>query len=130
MKKADIMDIEGLDVEKVTKEVVKRMKPMIHEYLIDEFVKRTRKDKDGRLLVKDNQGNESMELIRDSDIGKEVSKRLAIKEAAQMSLQKRTERFVINIPEWMKIKIKEDAKSNGISMNEVVRKSLAEYFSR
>lgn len=108
----------------------KNLGKLIRKELIEFLAPRTRKDEKGRLHVKDNDGKESLELLPDNDVGRAVSERLSIKQAAQMSLQKKEKRFVINLPEWMKDKLKEKADGAGVSMNEIIRLAIADYLSK
>jgi len=108
----------------------KNLGKMIKKELIEFLTQRTRKDEKGRLLLRDNEGRESLIILPDTEIGKAISERLSMKQAAQMSLQKKEKRFVINLPEWMKDKLQERAKSADKSMNEIIRTAIADYLSK
>ena len=108
----------------------KNLGKMIKKELIEFLTPRTRKDEKGRLLLKDNEGKESLVILPDTEIGKAINERLTMKQAAQMSLQKKEKRFVINLPEWMKDELQKRAKSADKSMNEIIRTAIADYLSR
>ena len=56
-----------------------------------------------------------------------IDDRRVIKETSKMSMQKKHERLVINMPEWLKDRLKKISKRSGLSMNEIIRSALVDY---
>lgn len=54
----------------------------------------------------------------------------AIKGISELSMQKKGNRLVINLPEWLKALLKRKAEKEGLSMNETVRVALIEYLTK
>jgi hypothetical protein len=106
------------------------LKNIIRKTMVDELVERTRKDDKGRLLIRDKDGLESLQILPNTDLAKAINERLTIKEASRMSLQKKEKRMVINLPEWMKDELLKRAKSTDKSMNEIIRTAIADYLSK
>ena len=50
-----------------------------------------------------------------------------IKKASEMSRQKKQQRLVINMPEWLKERLMKLSHRKKISMNEIIRQALTEY---
>ena len=111
---------------------------------IDEFLEYAKKsvtaavmsafkiDEQGRLWIVDKEGHKVKEIDIDWSILKERTHddRQAIKDASKMSLQKKEERLVINLPAWLKERLKKRAKQTDQSMNEIIRIALTEYLSK
>lgn len=121
---------DDLDEKEVRAYLDKNLDNIIKKKLIELLTERTRIDEKGRLLLKDNKGKETLEINRDTDIGKIIKERLTMKQAAQMSLQKKEKRMVINLPEWMKDALQDRAKKADKSMNEIIRTAIADYLSK
>jgi len=98
--------------------------------LTNAIMRLVEKDEHGDLWFVDKDGNKLMQITGESDKEKPTEGRQSIKEASQLSLQKKENRMVINLPEWLKDKLKERAKRTGVSMNEIIRNALAEYLSK
>jgi len=114
-------DISDLDAKKLA------------DAITDRIMKMVRADKDGRLIVVDKEGNELFTIVADdaeSTKTKAHDDRDVIKEASQLSLQKKEERLVINLPAWLKERLKKKSNRTGQSMNEIIRIALTEYLSR
>lgn len=59
-----------------------------------------------------------------------LGKPKAIKGISDLSMQKKQNRLVINLPEWLKALLKRKAEQEGSSMNETVRVALIEYLTK
>lgn len=53
-----------------------------------------------------------------------------IKRISQMSTQKKENRLVINLPEWIKKWLAKKAKADKMSMNQVIRIALIDYLTK
>lgn len=53
-----------------------------------------------------------------------------IKRISQMSTQKKENRLVINLPEWIKKWLANKAKADNMSMNQVIRIALLDYLTK
>ena len=53
-----------------------------------------------------------------------------IKGMSGISRQKKVKRLVINLPEWLKILLKEKSRQTGLSMNDIVRLALTDYLAK
>lgn len=53
-----------------------------------------------------------------------------IKRISQMSTQKKENRLVINLPEWIKKWLARKAKADNMSMNQVIRIALIDYLTK
>ena len=53
-----------------------------------------------------------------------------IKRISQISTQKKENRLVINLPEWIKKMLAEKAKADDMSMNQVIRIALIDYLTK
>jgi len=53
-----------------------------------------------------------------------------IKRISQMSTQKKENRLVINLPEWIKKWLANKAKADNMSMNQVIRIALIDYLTK
>ena len=53
-----------------------------------------------------------------------------IKRISQMSTQKKENRLVINLPEWIKRWLAKKAKADNMSMNQVIRIALLDYLTK
>ncbi len=56
-----------------------------------------------------------------------IDDRRVIKETSKMSMQKKHERLVINMPKWLKDRLAKISKRSGLSMNEIIRSALVDY---
>ena len=59
-----------------------------------------------------------------------ITKADIIKRISQMSTQKKENRLVINLPEWIKKMLAEKAKADSMSMNQVIRIALIDYLTK
>lgn len=59
-----------------------------------------------------------------------TGKQKVIRGLADLSMQKKGNRLVINLPEWLKALLKRKAEKEGLSMNETVRVALIEYLTK
>ena len=59
-----------------------------------------------------------------------VTKADIIKRVAQMSSQKKENRLVINLPEWIKNWLAKKAKADKMSMNQIIRIALLDYLTK
>ncbi len=85
-------------------------------------------DEEGNLYVIGKKGKK-LELISAEETAKKESEKdsQVVKQASQMSLQKKEQRLVINMPEWLKDRLIKISKRKGVSMNEIIRQALVEY---
>jgi hypothetical protein len=101
--------------------------------ITDGIMKHIKQTDDGRIIFVDKYGNEVAEIVGDAEEStkeKTHIEREVIKEASQMSLQKKEERLVINLPAWLKDRLKKRANRTDKSMNEIIRIALTEYLSK
>ena len=117
-----MIDISKIDRKKLADDIT------------EAIMKHIKVDKEGRLIFVDKHGKE-VAVIDDTteeDVAREKSydERKAIEEASQLSLQKKEERLVINLPAWLKDRLKNKAKQTGQSMNEIIRLALAEHLAK
>jgi len=124
--------IENIGPKEFAKEIANAMSDSLSKALNEMAQKHLRRDVDGRLWFVDDEGRTVGELV-----GGELSKqretpddREVIKEASQLSLQKKEERLVINLPAWLKDRLKKRANRTDKSMNEIIRIALSEYLSK
>jgi len=115
-----MIDLEKIDPEKLGNAIA------------DAIIKYIKEDEKGRLWFVDKDGNKVVEIMAGENRVREkvVDDREVIKEASQMSLQKKEERLVINLPAWLKERLKKKSKRTGQSMNEIIRIALTEYLSK
>ena len=66
---------------------------------------------------------------KDIESGK-ITRADIIKRISQMSAQKKENRLVINLPEWIKKWLAEKAKADKMSMNQVIRIALIDYLTK
>jgi|GEM_PF-2273923 len=124
--------IENIGPKEFAKEIANAMSDSLSKALNEMAQKHLRRDVEGRLWFVDEDGKTVGELV-----GGELSKkrkttddREVIKEASQLSLQKKEERLVINLPAWLKERLKKRSNRTGKSMNEIIRIALSEYLSK
>jgi hypothetical protein len=119
-----MIDLNKIDKDKLTNDLTKA--------LTEAIMRIFQVDEQGRLWVVDKHGNkiEEIEIIDDRAEVKPYDERKAIEEASKMSLQKKEERLVINLPAWLKDRLKNKAKRTGQSMNEIIRLALTEYLAK
>jgi hypothetical protein len=102
--------------------------------ITEAIMKHVKVDERGRLIFVDKNGKE-VAVIEDApeeEVVKEKSydDRKAIEEASKMSLQKKEESLVINLPAWLKDRLKKKSNRTGKSMNEIIRLALSEYLAK
>ena len=104
----------------------------MHERKRDEIMSLIKEDEEGRLWIVDKNGNKMIQIVASHETAAEEihDDREVIKEASQMSLQKKEERLVINLPAWLKERLKNKSNRTGQSMNEIIRTALTEYLSK
>jgi hypothetical protein len=123
-----MIDLNKIDRDKLARLLTEALRDPLKEAIMSVF----HVDEQGRLWVVDEKGNkiEEIEIIDDSAQGKTYDDRKAIEEASKMSLQKKEERLVINLPAWLKDRLKKKSNRTGKSMNEIIRIALTEYLSK
>ena len=102
---------------------------MIRKQVMEEVMSLVETDDQGRLWINDKKNNRRFE-ITDDMLRISASDQKVIKKASEMSLQKKQERLVINLPAWLKDRLKNKAKQTGKSMNEIIRLALTEYLAK
>ena len=124
--------MENIGPKEFAKEIANAMSDSLSKALNEMAQKHLRRDVEGRLWFVDEDGRTVGELV-----GGELSKkkeipddREVIKEASQLSLQKKEERLVINLPAWLKDRLKKKSNRTGKSMNEIIRLALSEYLAK
>ena len=115
-----MIDLSNIDTKKLADEIT------------EAIMKHIKEDEKGRLWFVDNDGNKMVEIVGDdySKIEKTHDDSEVIKEASQLSLQKKEERLVTNLPAWLKDRLKKRARQTGQSMNEIIRIALTEYLAK
>ena len=119
-----MIDWDKIDKEKLTKD--------LSEALTEALMSLFHFDEEGRLWAVDKNGNKTVQIRLTESPKKEepYNERKTIEEASKMSLQKKEERLVINLPAWLKDRLKNKAKQAGQSMNEIIRLALTEYLAK
>lgn len=117
-----MIDVSKIDREKLVDDIT------------EAIMKRIKVDEKGRVIFVDKHGKE-VAVIEDApeeEVVKEkpYDDRKAIEEASKMSLQKKEERLVTNLPAWLKDRLKKRARQTGQSMNEIIRIALTEYLAK
>ena len=116
--------LEGMDPKEFVKELGKAIS--------DQMMKYFKRDEKGRLWLVDEHGSKVKQLVgyEASTKSETLDDREVIKEASQMSLQKKEKRLMINLPAWLKERLKTKSNRTGKSMNEIIRIALTEYLSK
>ena len=119
-----MIDWDKVDKEKLTKD--------LSEALTEALMSLFHFDDQGQLWTVDKNGNKTAMIRLTESLKKEepANERKAIEEASKMSLQKKEERLVINLPAWLKDRLKSKSKQTGKSMNEIIRLALSEYLAK
>ena len=111
--------LKEIDIDKLADRIAKR----IAERLVE--------DEEGRIWFCDERGNK-LEVFDEVDTKTEklADERKVIEEASELSLQKKEQRLMVNLPEWLKDRLQKRAKRTGKSMNEIIRLALTQYLSK
>jgi len=124
-----MIDLRYVDTKKLASDLAET----IAEALTEALMKRFKEDEQGRLWALDKDGKKLFELEdeeEDRTKEKTYDDGQVIKEASEMSLQKKEERLVINLPAWLKDRLKKKSNRTKQSMNEIIRIALTEYLSK
>jgi hypothetical protein len=123
---------ECADRKEFAKEIANVISDEFSKIFKERVLPHLRRDTEGRLWYVDDDERPVAELVGGLlSKKKETSDdRAVIKEASQLSLQKKEERLVINLPAWLKDRLKKRANRTNKSMNEIIRIALSEYLSK
>lgn len=116
-----MIDLSKIDTKKLADDIT------------EAIMKRIKVDEKGRVVCVDEHGKVLLVLEdkkEERTKEKTYDDRQVIKEASEMSLQKKEERLVINLPAWLKERLKKKSDRTGQSMNEIIRIALTEYLSK
>ena len=123
---------ECVDRKEFAKEIANVISDEFSKIFKERVLPHLRRDTEGRLWYVDDNEKPVAELVGGllSKKKETPDDRAVIQEASQLSLQKKEERLVINLPAWLKDRLKKRANRTNKSMNEIIRISLTEYLSK
>lgn len=117
-----MIDLSKIDRKKLADDITDAIMKYIK---VDEKGRVVFVDKSGRILLVIDDTTEKVDMKE-----RTFDDRKAIEEASKMSLQKKEERLVINLPAWLKDRLKKKARRTERSMNEIIRLALTEYLAK
>ena len=115
----------------ITRAELKKHLDELADNIANAICKRLDEDEQGRIWFCDKDGNR-LEIFDDGELktDKSTDERKVIEEASELSLQKKEQRLMVNLPEWLKDRLQKRAKRTGKSMNEIIRLALTQYLAK